>query len=212
LGVQERRFLLRLIQTLLMEGGMVHEVLQHFARSLKQFVQSREYLEQRRLNQLLKEAQRAALGLKDKIKTTDTLDYKLQLTSSRLKSLSQWVLYDPSLNAIEGGMNAGDAAPIDLETIGDLVAQSEIDFRSLIQNVRAALQERSQVSIGDVMDRFPAAQGLGSLVGYIALGSRHGVRVKDQSETVAWQGEDDQWRGARIPVIYFLREKADELV
>jgi len=41
---QERRFLMRL-KTLLEQDGSVHEVVQQFARSLKQFVQSREYLE-----------------------------------------------------------------------------------------------------------------------------------------------------------------------
>jgi len=61
--MRERRFLIRLTRNLLEQGGAVHEVLQTFARSLKHFVQSREYLEQRRINQLLKEAQRAALLL-----------------------------------------------------------------------------------------------------------------------------------------------------
>lgn len=210
LNVQERRFLFRLIQTLLDQGGMVHEVLQYFARSLKQFVQSREYLEQRRMNQLIKEAQRAALALKEEIRTTDSLDYALQLTSSRVRSIDQWVLYDPSLNAIEKGVALGDSALIDLDTLGALVAQSEIDFRSLKGNIRALLEERSSITIGQVMARFPAIQGLGSVVGYLALGSRHGMPATDHSETVTWQGEDDCWRSARIPTVYFLRENAHE--
>jgi hypothetical protein len=77
LEAKERRFLLRLTRTLLEQGGMVHEVLQTFARSLKHFVQSREYLEQRRLNHLLKDAQRAALSLKDEVRATETLQYTL---------------------------------------------------------------------------------------------------------------------------------------
>jgi hypothetical protein len=35
LEAKERRFLLRLTRTLLEQGGMVHDVLQTFARSLK---------------------------------------------------------------------------------------------------------------------------------------------------------------------------------
>ena len=91
---RDRRFLLRLTRMLLEQGGMVHEVLQHFARSLRHFVQSREYLEQRRFNQLLKDAQRVALSLKDEVQATGTLEYTLPLTSSRLRSLAQWVLFD----------------------------------------------------------------------------------------------------------------------
>ena len=63
LDSQERKFLLRLTPTLLDQGGMVHDVLQSFARSLKNFVQSREFLEQRRLTQLLRQAQLAALAI-----------------------------------------------------------------------------------------------------------------------------------------------------
>jgi hypothetical protein len=210
LDVQERRFLLRLTRTLLEQGGAVHEVLQSFARSLKHFVQSREFLEQRRLNQLLRNAQRAALALKEEVKAADTLNYTMALTSSKLSSLSQWLLHDPALQALPGRMTDGETAPIDLESIGELVSQSEINFRSLKENVRAALADRSQASIADVLLQFPAAQGLGSVIGLLALGSRHGLRA-EHSETVSWTGGDHQQRSANIPVIYFLKERLDEL-
>lgn len=207
---QERRFLLRLTRTLLEQGGMVHDVLQSFARSLKNFVQSREFLEQRRLNQLLRQAQLAALALKDEVKATDTLHYTLELTSSKLHSLSQWLLHDPALQALPGQMRDGDAAPIGLESVGELLAQSEIDFRSLKADVLAVLALQSQASIADVLRACPAAQGLGSVVGLLALGSRHGI-VAGHSETVSWTGGDAQPRRATIPTIYFVKERADEL-
>ena len=216
LDMRERRFLLRLTRNLLEQGGTVHEVLQTFARSLKHFVQSREYLEQRRVNQLLKEAQRAALSIKDEVKATESLEYSLELTSSHLRSLSQWVLYDPSLQAEPEAMREGEPPPIDLESVSELVAQSEIDFRTLKEHVCSLLEQRDQASIGDVLEHFPAEQGLGSVVGLLALGSRHGIRGAESGgdgvETVAWVGEDDQGRRARIPKIYFLRERLDELV
>ena len=73
-------------------------------------------------------------------------------------------------------MYEGEPLPIDLASISELVAQSEIDFRTLQDHVRSLLEQREQASIGDVLERFPAAQGLGSVVGLLALGSRHGVR------------------------------------
>jgi len=56
-------------------------------------VQSREYLEQRRLNQALREAQSVALSLKEDVKATELLGYTLQLSSSRVRSVSQWKLF-----------------------------------------------------------------------------------------------------------------------
>jgi hypothetical protein len=51
---------------------------------------------------------------------------------------------------------------------------------------------------------------LGSVVGYIALGSKHGSRAEQRREIVSWRGRDEQLRRAHIPVIYFLKERLDE--
>jgi len=95
--------------------------------------------------------------------------------------------------------------------VAELVAQSEIDFRGLKANIRAVLRERSKASVAEVLDRHPASQGLGSVVGYLALGSRHGV-LAGGDEIVEWTGGDEQQRRAKIPAIYFLRERVHELV
>jgi hypothetical protein len=211
LDSKDRRFLMSLMSTLLRQGGTVHEVFQNFAKSLKHFVASREYLEQRRLQQVIKEAQRAALSVKDHVKPGRSLDYWLELTSSYIRSASQWVLYDPATQAPPAGMTPGQSAGIDLETIGELVARSEIDFRSLRENILAFLQQDGQASIAQVLERFPARQGLGSVVGLLTLGTRHGVRAPEQLELVSWTGEDGVERSARIPKFYFSREKAHEL-
>src|SRR5260370_26402140 len=99
----------------------------------------------------------------------------LPLTSSRLTSVSQWSLYDPSLEAAPEPMRDADIPNIGLESVADLVAQSEIDFRTLKANIRAVLDERSLASVAEALERHPASQGVGRVVGYLALGSRHGV-------------------------------------
>jgi hypothetical protein len=210
LELRERRFLLHLTHTLLDQSGSVHDVLQHFSRSLKHFVQSREFLEHRRLNHLLKEAQRAALSIKDDVKITNAFDYPLMLTSITTISLAQLTLHDPSLYTIENDMTNAEVSQVDLEMISNLVAQSEIDFRSLKANILKMLQEYAQVTINEILRRFPATQGLGSIIGYLALGSRHGL-MAEHHETINWTGGDGEERSARIPVIYFLRDRSHEL-
>lgn len=211
LDSKDRRFLMSLMSALLRQGGTVHDVFQAFAKSLKQFVASREYLEQRRLQQALKEAQRAALSVKDQVKPGHWLDYSLELTSSRIRSASQWALYDPTTQPLPAAMTAGRAAGIDLETIGELVARSEIDFRSLREDIVTILGQQGQATIAQVLECFPARQGLGSVVGLLTLGVRHGVRAPDQVESVSWVGEDGTERAARIPKFYFSEERAHEL-
>ena len=209
---RERSFLLHLTRTLLDRGGNVHDVLQHFARSLKGFVQSRAYLEQRRLHQLLKQTQAEALKLRDRVRSNESVDYTLTLSSARLHSLSRWRLNDPRASRIDGSIVRAEGAAITLDSVGELVAQSEIDFLSLKQRLRTLLADRAQCSVGAVLEHHPAEQGLGSVVGYVALGSRHGMLVPGRHESVSWRGEDGHERRARIPLLYFLKEKRDELV
>lgn len=207
----ERRFLLKIIPNLLEQGRLVHDVLQYFARSLKQFVQSREYLEQKRINRLLKEAQQGARALKDTIRATDSIHQVLQLTSTRVRSVDQWVLFDPSENTIVKGVGEGDPATVGVDLVGALVAHSEINFRALKRNIRAALRDRASVTVAEILRQYPASQGLGSIVGYLALGSYYGVVVPEQLQTVCWQGEDGPWRQATIPTVYFEKERIHEL-
>lgn len=210
LELKERRFLQNLTGTLMAEGGSVHEVLQQFARSLKTFVQSREFQEQRRLHSLLREAQQAALLARDAIRPNSLLDYSLSLTSSRLRSVSQWELHDPSLNVADTAMPEAEPSELGLEVVEELVRQSEIDFRTLRQHLREALSEQSQITVGQVLEKFPAEQSFGSVVGYVALGAKHG-EVTSETELVSWLGSDKKQRKAKVPAIYFVRESMLEL-
>ncbi|MEO8179821.1 MAG: DUF3375 domain-containing protein [Deltaproteobacteria bacterium] len=207
---RERKFLLNLTHLLGEEGSDVHDVLQNFARSLKSFVQSREFLEQRRLHSLLKKATQAALSVRDAIRPTEDIGYELTLTSSRIRSVSQWFLYDPEQRVSDAEMRDAEPSSIDLESIGELVRQSEIDFRMLRRHLRDLLEGWARVSIAQALERYPAEQGLGSVVGYVALGVKHG-EVTSEMETVSWLGKDEAQRRAKVPAIYFVRERRHEL-
>jgi hypothetical protein len=210
LRLDERQFLRRLIRILLEQGGSVHDVLQNFARSLKNFVQSREFLEQRHISQLLNQAQKAALDLRDIIGVTEKLEFDLPLTSCRIRSLAQLCLLDPSTGLSDTSIAYAATADISLDLVSDLVAQSEIDFKELRSNILQCLSYAHQVSIGELLDRFPATQGLGSVIGYISIGSRHGLIVPNQSEHVKWKGNDGVERLANIPLIFFRKDSADD--
>jgi len=203
---RERKFLQSLTSVLMGEGGEVHEVLQQFARSLKTFVQSREFQEQRRLHSLMKQTQQAALAARDVVRPNEAIDFALSLTSSSIRSASQWGLYDPSLRVVDSGMEDAPPSELTLDVVNELLRESEIDFRSLRANVKAMLLEVSQATVADMLKRFPAEQGFGSVVGYVALGAKHG-EVTPAFENICWQGKDGIDRSARVPAIYFLRER-----
>ncbi len=199
----ERRGLSGLTGQLLERGGEVHEVLYQFARGLKQFVQSREYREQQRMSILVKTAQRRSLAAKDRLRPYRDIGRDLTLSSAALRSVSQLRLHDPSLDAMDAGIDEAADSAIGLEAIAELVAQSEIDFRTLEEQIAALLAERGQATVGELLRRWPAEQGLGTLVGYLALGVRDGM-LAEGTERVSWRGGDGVERAARIPRIHFL--------
>jgi len=205
LSREERKFLLGMTRLLLVRGSDVHETLQFFARSLKQYVTSREYLEHRRFSQKIKEAQRLALEIKNTVNPTDQIGYNLRLTSIKLSSVSQLKLNDPSLHYSKTGIDLAGPPRISLESVSEMVANSEINFRQLKKNIQAIIINGNQVTIKDILDKYPAEQGLGSVIGYLSIGTRHGVLSRDKEETVQWKGMDGQYRIARIPCMYFQK-------
>lgn len=210
LSGKERLFLRRFPRLLLEQADKVHDVLQTFARSLKHFVQSREYQEQQRIIQLLKTAQKYALANKNTCKVEQSIDYQLMLTSSNIQSIAQLKLHNPEDQAPVESMRIGENTDLDLATVSALISQSEIDFKSLKQHIGTLLHHHEQVSINTVLTTYPAQQGLGSIVGLISLGCQYGERTSEK-EIVSWQDSDNIVRSAHIPKIYFTQERLHEL-
>lgn len=209
LGITERRFLRNLTSRLLEEGGNVHEVLQTFSRSLRTFVQSREYLEQRRFNAVLRESQREALAIKEQLRPNQDVGFSLWIPNAQLRSASQWRLFDVAGQAPPGGMEEAPESSMSLEAIATMVRNSEIDFGSLRQNIYERLQHSQVVGIEELLRIYPATQGLGSIVGYIYLALRHG-HITSNNVQVNWTGMDSVARSAVVPAVYFLKEKERE--
>ena len=202
---KDRAFLLHLTRTLLKEGDSVHEVMRNLARNLKSFVRSREYLENRRMQQLIVQAQRAALAIKDIVRLTDRLGYDLSLTSSPIDSISRWELNDPSLRSQTSGMADGEVDELDLQALAADIQASEINFRELRLQVELMLGDRDQVGLTELIAEFGTPQGLGTVVGYLSLASSHGEVDVDRPQLVAWKGMDGCERKAWIPAAFFLR-------
>jgi Protein of unknown function (DUF3375). len=83
------------------------------------------------------------------------------------------------------------------------VARSEIDFRTLESHIAELLAASGQVTVAELLRAYPAAQGLGTVVGYLALGMRDGV-VASGTDRVSWCGRDGVERAACIPRVYFV--------
>ncbi|EGP47083.1 DUF3375 domain-containing protein [Achromobacter insuavis] len=211
LDAAERRSLTKLKSRMVERAADVHTVQATFASGLQSFVRSREFREQRRLVALLRSATVAAMAAAADTRPTQKVDAFLFRTSAAIRSASQWMLHDPTAHVVDATMTEIESSDARLEDIEELVQRSEIDMRSLKRNLVVVLGlADGPVSIAHVLERFPAEQGLGSVVGYMHLATRH-AEPTERRERVRWEGGDGIWRSADAPLFYFSRECIDEL-
>lgn len=211
LAKEERIFLASLTRTLLDRAGSINNVHTGFARSLRTYVQSREYQEQRRLTKLLHSAKADALAVRDQFRPEKATGISLQLSSATYRSLGQWKLHDPPLTLTTGDLVAADEAEISLEDVQSAVEQAEIDYRGLFANLQEILMQRSQVTVGGLLETYPPTQGLGTVVGYLTIGVKHGEVSRERSERVRWTTQSGATRAANIPFVYFVAERREEM-
>ena len=91
-----------------------------------------------------------------------------------------------------------------------LYSQFIVDKAALAQHVRQSLQQRTQITLAELLASRPLEQGLAELVAYLSLAAepRTGVNaVIDDTveEQVAWVARSGQRKSARLPRVIFSR-------
>jgi hypothetical protein len=205
LTTAQQDFLRDLVPSLSQRGGEVHEVYVSLSRSLRSFVQRREYEEERTVSRLLTIAQRRFGVISETVPVHRSSGFELGLSQSELSSVGQWTPFSDD-GERPASLVENVAHEIDLARILAVIRESEIDLRELQRNVASALEHATVVSIADVLARHPATQGFGSVVGlvYIALQRRDSstaIQIDGQTETVQWNS--DPARFAKVPRLLF---------
>lgn len=199
-----RRFLRRFIGTLKENSGEIHEVITTFARGLRRYVQSQDYQRDRVLRGLLRDALAAGVEASQKIKPYGQTGLHLDLSSVRLGSVGGIRLHDPAELDASAPIVEHVADVADLEALRALARETEIDFAELKSHVNDVLSELDHCTVGEVLGRHPASQGVASVVGLLTLAASQGTTdAAFGIETVRWHGNDDVRRSATIPIHRF---------
>ncbi|WP_175985035.1 DUF3375 domain-containing protein [Microbacterium tenebrionis] len=201
LSAAERRFLRRLLRTLKERSGEIHDVITTFARGLRRYVQSQEYERDRVLRRELRGALATGRAASGRIKPYKPTRVGLSLSAVPMHSAGSLRLHDPAAYDAPEEVVTHEAAAVSIEELRALARETEIDFDELTGNINAALQDVDEISIAEVLARFPATQGVASVVGLLALGAAQGAA--SASEHVEWVGSDAVARAAWIPSYRF---------
>ncbi len=183
---QQAKSLRRILPTLQDRSSEIHGVMTAFSRSLRRFVQSQEFLEDRVINRELRSAVRLALDTSDTVKPYAKTALTLNLSSVPLDSVSSLSLHNPGDFAAPDHVVAHAAEPVDIEQLRELARASDIDMEELRESVNTALVELSAATISDVLALRPATQGVASVVGLLVLAEEH-ARPLEGREEVIWE-------------------------
>ena len=186
LPLGESAFLRQYLSLLQRESAQVRATLTDLSRSLRRFVETQEYREHKRLAEAIGRAEQAAMAVLRVLPPTRPLGLGLDLTGMQISSIGAWTLHNPADVRTTEDVTEHRPAPLDVEAMRRLVRLTEIDFGELQANIAATLRDRPSASIADVLHRFPASQGLASIVGLLFLALDHAIAAAG-TETWSWQ-------------------------
>ncbi|MDO5116820.1 MAG: DUF3375 domain-containing protein [Synergistaceae bacterium] len=169
---------------------------------LRQFLDGRVWLENRRITELLQNISRNALTL-ESLPEGDFME--LDEPGVEINLIMERPLFVPSVKSrIESGGVA--LAEDDAET-DSLFEQFYVDSERLIENIRGSLAGRPQATLGEVTAKFPVTQGLAELVTYMSIAANSDSAFFDEGATeyISWRSEDGALKRAELPRIIFTR-------
>jgi hypothetical protein len=175
----------RLLTTLQTEAMQVRSVMTGFSRSLRRFVETREYREHRRLAEAIEEARAEALEAAGVLRPYTRLGLALETSSFPMSSVGTWKLRNPADSQVAEPVVGRLSGVLDLEALRVQVRESEIDFAELRAAVAETLEHQPVATVGDVLRRHPASQGLASVVGLLVLADSAGT-LSAGFESLSW--------------------------
>lgn len=185
------------------------------ARSLRHYVTTEEFAENRRMVQLLRATRHAAAeaGQKGSVSALHQMGTPLVRVGMQLRSVAGMKLRNPGEERVEATPELVEEVELDAGALMEQIRASEIDFEELEESVATALAKQPEATIAEVLEITPATQGLATVVGLLYLAMTRGVPTA-KPQTVQWEDTGENAaagpRRARISGWRFIRGEDEE--
>lgn len=200
--LQPDRRILRIHYDWLQAGEVAQRTIAKLSEQLRRYLDDKAWLENRRIMQLIREVEQTALSMRDR--PPDRPIIELDDTAPDIDLPMDRPMFEPPLKSkIDDVALAGDEdVPYDA-----LFNSVYVDKDRLAANIRQALQDRSQISLDELVQSHPLEQGLAELVTYFSLATEDNDAIIDdtQRKTLTWTDQDEHSRQATLPLVLFCR-------
>ncbi len=183
-------------------GDAVQRTVAHLSRQLRRFLDDQAYLQNRRIAELIREIEAAALNVRDGHPPGAFAEIPgVRADVSMPMSRPLHDASDPVHLAEVEVVEADDAVELDA-----LFNYFMVDTTRLRSAIDESLQDADQVTLRGVIETHGLPQGLAELVNYLKLADDdpRGAFVDDGTETISWTADDRQV-AADIPTVIFVR-------
>jgi len=184
-------------------GEHTQRTVAKLSQQLRRYLDNQAYLENKRIMQLLQDIEVSALAVRDCMPPGPFMP--LDQTAPSINLPMERPLYSPPVKpVISAEVVTGDSLEIDADALFDQII---IDKTKLQANIRRFLQTGKQVTLQDVLRKYPIEQGLAEVVTYFAIAASDEKAVFDENakEQIFWQDENDRKKCATLPRIIFNR-------
>lgn len=186
-------------------GEHTQRTVARLSEQLRRFLDDQAWLENRRIMDILHSVENRALDLREHQPVGNFMP--LSDTSVSVELALERPLYRAPFKPVISDlvMDEGDA---DVDA-AILYAQIIVDRAELTDHIRQALKGQHQVSLAEVVVRYPLRHGLAELVAYLQLAGDWPDTVVDEEveDHISWETDDGVARRASLPRIILLRNQ-----
>ena len=176
------------------------------SQQLRRFLDDQAYLENRRIMDILRGIEAGALALRGQAPAGEFM--AIADTAPSIDLPMERPLHAPPIKlALRSAAILADGPDDDGLDTAALYSQFIVDKAALAQHVRQSLQQRSQITLVELLAARPLQQGLAELVAYLSLAAEPGRALIDDTvlDRVAWLARSGHTRTASLPRVVFSR-------
>ena len=176
------------------------------SQQLRRFLDDQAYLENRRIMDILRGIEAGALAVRSQPPAGEFM--AIAGTAPSIELPMERPPHAPPLElALRSAAIQADGPDDDGLDTAALYSQFIVDKAALAQHVRQSLQQRSQITLVELLAARPLQQGLAELVAYLSLAAEPGRALIDDTvqDRVAWVARSGRTRTASLPRVVFSR-------
>ncbi|MBX9722499.1 MAG: DUF3375 domain-containing protein, partial [Candidatus Obscuribacterales bacterium] len=174
------------------------------SQQLRRFLDDAALLENRRIMEILQSIESRCLSLREEIPEGDVMS--VAAFSANIELPMERPLFTPPVKPI---INSAAITELDDSEIDTSVLFSRmfVDLAVLKKFIRQSLQERSQITLAELLEKRPLQQGLPELVSYLQLATDTFETVIDEdvNDVILLKSQDGNLKQVSLPRVIFVR-------